>query len=224
VDANPALEYLCVEPDHGFYAYLQHNARVIQAACPEAKVHTVQALVGHDGGAAVLDGSGGSKHALPVAAGAPVATGPEAAVHHAVPLDRILPDTLGEPWQRVSLLKSDVDGFDHEVLASASEVIRQCRPMIFFECQATNEDQHQAYQDCARQLGALGYSQFWLLDNYGNPMLQVSSSDAVIQMLDYLWRQQTGRATRSMYYVDILASFPEQQALADHAIAELCTM
>lgn len=213
---NPGLAYVCVEPDAGFFGYLQHNAEAIRAAHSGATIHNVQALVGRPGASAVLDGGGGSKHARHLADGqqAEQASGE---VHHAITMDDIAAKTLG-PDAHIHLLKSDVDGFDHDVLGSATRIIEACKPLLFFECQAVDEQQLVSYKRCIDQLAAQGYDQFWLIDNYGNPVLKTDDAQAVHQVFDYVWRQGRHGATRSIYYVDILASGPHNSALADEAI------
>lgn len=223
--ANPALTYLCVEPDSGFFSYLEHNAQLIRARHPQARIHNVQALVGRPGASAVLDGGGGSKHARPLdqAAASEPATGE---VHHTITMDDIALAALQGELSQIRLLKSDVDGFDHDVLGSASQIIASSQPLLFFECQAVDEQQLASYKRCIDALAAQGYEQFWLIDNYGNPMLSTREPKAVQQMFDYIWRQGRHNATRSIYYVDILASSARDTALADetvrHFVAQSC--
>lgn len=217
--ANPSLNYLCVEPDSGFFSYLEHNAQLIRARHPEARIHNVQALVGRPGASAVLDGGGGSKHARPLdqaAASAPC----DGEVHHTITMDDIASRAFQGELSQIRLLKSDVDGFDHDVLGSASQIIASSQPLLFFECQAVDDQQLTSYKRCIDALAAQGYEQFWLIDNYGNPMLSTRDPRAVHQMFDYIWRQGRHGATRSIYYVDILASSARDTALADETVRD----
>lgn len=225
--ANPALTYLCVEPDSGFFSYLEHNAQIIRARHPQAQIHNVQALVGRPGASAVLDGGGGSKHARPLEQAAAASPSEGGEVHHTITMDDIASGALQGELSQIRLLKSDVDGFDHDVLASASQIIATSQPLLFFECQAVDEQQLSSYKRCIDALAAQGYEQFWLIDNYGNPMLSTRDPQAVQQMFDYIWRQGRHGATRSIYYVDILASSARDTALADetvrHFVAQACS-
>lgn len=214
---NPELTYLCVEPDTGFFRYLEHNAQVIRARHAQARIHNVQALVGRPGASAVLDGGGGSKHARPLDQ-APASAPPSGEVHHTITMDDIALGALQGELSQIRLLKSDVDGFDHDVLASASQIIATCQPLLFFECQAVDEDQLSSYKHCIDSLAGQGYTQFWLIDNYGNPMLSTGDPRAVQQMFDYIWRQGRHGATRSVYYVDILASSARDAVFADETV------
>ncbi|RZL03857.1 MAG: FkbM family methyltransferase [Rubrivivax sp.] len=216
-DTNPTLSYICVEPDQGFYAYLAHNSALIRQSHPQADLRLVQSLVGKQGTSAVLTGGGGSKRALAVSGeDDPALQG--ASVHRSISLDDIATAQLGDQLQRISLLKSDVDGFDHDVLASAARVLDQVKPVLFFECQATDEAQLAAYKACLSSLALQGYTRFWLFDNYGNPMLSTGDAQAVNQLFDYIWRQACQGATRTMYYVDILATHEGNAALAETAV------
>lgn len=223
--ARPDLHHLCIEPDAQFHRYLQHNRTLALQHRPQARVDVVQALVGKQVQAAVLDGGGGSRHArllddLPTPVPDPSSTtGDGPTVHRALTLDAIVEAHQRQhPDMMLSLLKCDVDGFDHDVLASADQVLDHARPLLYFECQANDAGQLQAYKDCIDRLIRFGYDRFWLFDNYGNPMLQTGEASGVHQVFDYIWRQGRHEATRTMYYVDILASQPRDHARVDLAL------
>ena len=59
--AHAGLNFLCVEPDMGFQAYLTQNARSLRRANPKQKIELVRALVGQPGQHGTLNGFGGSK-------------------------------------------------------------------------------------------------------------------------------------------------------------------
>ena len=217
-DANPNLTYVCVEPDSAFYRYLCHNSQHIRQAHAQADIHLVQALVGKQVTEAVLAGGGGSKHAQALPASGQ--TGSSGEVHRSVTLDSIVEQTLNPRGQTVRLLKSDVDGYDHDVLASANHVLATQSPMLFFECLASNHDQLNAYKASLSGLYEQGYRHFWVFDNYGNPMFCAGEPSQVTQVFDYIWRQANHAVTRSMYYVDILAVVPQDKLLADQVVAQ----
>ena len=60
-------------------------------------------------------------------------------------------------------------------------------------------------------LWAAGYAGFWVLDNFGNPICEATQPRVLDQLLDSLLRQNQRRATRTLYYYDVLA-FGEQDA------------
>lgn len=215
--AQPSLHHLCVEPDAAFHRYLAHNTRRLEQAHPGVQIELVRALVGQPGQHAILTGSGGSKHAILQAA----------ALHAQPPENQLSTETLDAIVARstrsaslpISLIKSDVDGHDHDVLASASGLIAHHAPLLYFECQATTHTQLEQYKASVVRLATHGYTTFWLFDNYGNLLLEASEPVQVHQLFDYIWRQAGAGATRTMYYLDILAATPAQRPVAEAAIA-----
>jgi FkbM family methyltransferase len=196
--ANRGLEFVCVEPDDGFFAYLERNtARLIEAA-PGGRVHLVKSLAGQQAGPVVLSGGGGTRTA---AAGDPgTAQGMVSRT-----LDDIVYSLGDDVAHRLRLLKSDVDGWDHDVLDSASQLLQQVQPLLFFECQPVTEAQYLGTQRTLGRLGDAGYKHFFMFDNYGSFMLRCDGLTGVTQLIDYTWQQQMGRATRTVHYFDVLA-------------------
>ena len=211
---NPALHYVCIEPDDTYYRYLDHNTARLRKAHPTARVQLVKALVGKAVTEAVLAGDGGSRHAKPT-----TSSDADSPSVRSMQLDEIVRQQPDEVWQTVRLLKSDVDGFDHDVLASALELIQARKPVLFFECFLGNATQKEAYEACLTQLAASGYTHFWVFDNFGNPMFRACEASQVVQMLSYVWRQTTQQATRSIFYLDILAASTLDVSIADAAVA-----
>src|SRR5690606_5197178 len=99
------------------------------------------------------------------------------------------------PSVPVSLLKSDVPGLAGDVLASARQLMRAQRPVLFLEVQTKSPEQLLAYRRCITELRSLGYDKFWVFDNYGNPLLQCTSDEQVHMLMDYVWRQHRKAAT-----------------------------
>ena len=116
------------------------------------------------------------------------------------------------------------DTVRHISFTGSTEVGRilmaQSAPLVFFECLASTPAQLASYKSCMTMLSQVGYSAFWVFDNYGNPMFCASMPEQVCQMLDYIWRQAAHGATRSMYYVDVLAVSPNDEALAAQIVAD----
>jgi FkbM family methyltransferase len=200
----PGAHYLCIEPDPQFFAFLQGNLERMQAALPALRVQCVQALVGKALASATLEGSGGTRHARPGAGGMATRT-----------LDAIVRE-LAAP--AVSLLKSDVDGFDHDVLASAAGLIERDRPLLFFECDPDTDSQRAGYAAVLGELAARGYTHWTAFDNFGEVMLAYTEPAQIVQLLDYVARLDAGRSTRSIYYVDVLAAGPRDEAVARQAL------
>jgi FkbM family methyltransferase len=192
VEQNPRARYICIEPDPRFFSYLTSNIERLRSAFPGIDVRAVKALVGKDVANAMLQGAGGTKHAV-------VGAGNE----QSKPLGNILSELPPAP---VRLLKSDVDGFDYDVIASAADVLIADHPLLFFECQHDTEAQKCAYERSISWLQSLGYVDWTVFDNYGEVMLRTNEVQHLFQLMEYVWRQNSRGATRTIYYYDILAA------------------
>jgi FkbM family methyltransferase len=205
VEKNPLAKYICIEPDEQFFHYLGLNVLRMQDSLPSLDVQMVQSLVGLEVANAALVGSGGTKHAV-------IGQGEKSS--------RTLDAIVAEfPSHRIHLIKSDVDGFDYDVLNSAEGVLRASRPLIFFECQCDFEYQKAGYERTILRLIEAGYTHWLLFDNFGQLMLKTGAAEQIYQMLDYVWRQRQEASTRTMYYFDMLAYTDESAVLAAAAVA-----
>jgi FkbM family methyltransferase len=116
--AKPGARVLSFEPSDRFRAFLKYNLQL--AGFTEVMVSPY--LVGRESGRGFIhtDGTSGSIRQMPHLTSrqaAPVTT-----------LDEVF--RQGEP---VSLIKTDTDGHDMEVLRGGEEVLRRDRPILFFE-------------------------------------------------------------------------------------------
>jgi hypothetical protein len=119
---------------------------------------------------------------------------------------------------RVRLVCSEI-GQGVEILGGASQVCAASLPMLFFTCQFGAEaSASQSWRERLHALPAMGYSGFWLFDNFGNPIVEVSTTRAMDQALDYLARQNQRKASRTVYYYDVLAFAPRDAQHAQRAV------
>ncbi len=203
--ANPALAFACIEPDAKFFAYLQRNARRIEAAFPNVSIHLVQSLVGDRPEAAALSGSGGTKTARWIT-GVSLPAGSDSGLHHTVRLDAIVAAHPGIAPARIRLLKSDVDGYDFDVLNSAGGLLDSERLLLFFECFADNDEQRAGFLHLFEQLDARGFRRFCFLDNYGAVhRREVFGVDAAHAVLGEVWAARGIGGGRGVDYLDVLA-------------------
>ena len=217
--ANPALSFVCVEPDPAFFSFLDRNARRITAALPATSVRTVQSLVGTKPAASVLHGEGGTKTARTLdPAGGPATTG--GVVHRSVRLDEIVGAQRDLLPKKIRLLKSDVDGYDYDVIASAGPLLDNERLIIFFECYAEDDEQRAGYLDLFDRLDARGYHHFSFFDNFGNFLQHATTMAAARGQLRDAWRGPAPGATRTTYYLDVLACRDADIALIERAVEE----
>ncbi|MDE1949409.1 MAG: FkbM family methyltransferase [Burkholderiales bacterium] len=202
--ANPRPHYLCIEPDPAFFGYLERNLKRLEAARPGLRVKVERALVGRQVQHASLEGHSGTRHAREASAG-----------HASTTLDRIVEGSgLPPPW----LLKSDVDGFDYDVIDSAEGIIARHQPALFFECQPLSADQMAGFAATVARLASAGYTRWAAFDNYGELMLRQVEPAQIEQLMAYVRRQDEGLATRTFYYCDILAGTDRDSATLESAL------
>lgn len=191
-NANPI--YLCIEPDAVFYRYLQHNIRKLKQFQKQAKIYSICSLVGRNITGVELIGKNGTKHAVISHSGG----------LKSKTLDEILKDRTD--WECVRLIKSDVDGFDYDVIDSSIETIKKHSPILYFECHYFNNEQKESFLKTINHLISLGYSKWTLFDNFGGVMVTTSEIDIIEQLVEYVYLQNIHKSTRTIYYFDIMAT------------------
>lgn len=189
--ANSRLHYLCIEPDDAFLSYLTRNLGRLQEAVPSASVEVVQAIVSKAIVSASLVGEKGTKHVESDAHG-----------RHTALLDDIY-GAAARP--AVGLLKSDVDGYDFDVLDSAPTLIQKQQPAIFIECQYATSEQLEGFRATIDRLFEAGYVHWTVFDNFGEVVMTRADRLAIEQLMAYVWRQNQKRSARTIYYFDLLA-------------------
>lgn len=205
VEQNPTSKYICIEPDDVFMDYLTLNIERIRHAVTDLDVRTVKSLVGKSITNASLTGVGGTKHAVVGAGG-----------KNSQPLDDILKDLA---CSTVHLMKSDVDGFDYDVIDSAKETLLASQPMLFFECDIALDYQKDGYKKTISWLDSIGYADWTIFDNYGEVMLRTTDVKVLIDLIDYAWNQHEGNAARTVRYYDVLAVASKDVPTIDRVLA-----
>lgn len=204
VESNASLQYICIEPNELFYNLLNSNIELIKSKHQNLEVITVRGLVGKEITSASLSGSGGTKSA-----------DLDRGLIHSRTLDDIV---AGIKTRKIGLLKSDVDGFDYDVLNSASDIVSKSKPIIFFECEYSFEYQRTGFVKTIEWLHSLDYQDWVIFDNFGEVVLRTKNIDQVIQLMNYVWRQNKNLTTRTIYYFDILVSSEKDLSLIDSAL------
>jgi FkbM family methyltransferase len=197
VSKNPTLHYICIEPDEEFFGYLVKNTARIKQRFPDASIDLIQCLISDSEVAAGLTGEGGTKHRDQTAEGG-------------LMQPSRLEDVVGRlgVTKDVRLIKSDVDGYDYDVINSARQLLACERVMLFFECQYFDMDQREGFIRLLAHLAELGFSDFRFFDNFGAFILSANDSKLQGDLIDYVMRQNQKRATRTIHYFDVLASKP----------------
>ena len=128
-------------------------------------------------------------------------------------LDVALREIASRPgMDRVRLVVSTAGAGGPALLDGAGGLCASARPMLYFSCQLGG-DAHgaDAWRQRLRALWACGYAGSWVFDNFGNPICEVSQPRVLDQLLDSLLRQNQRKASRTIYYYDVLA-FSERDA------------
>jgi FkbM family methyltransferase len=211
-DRNKNLKFVCIEPDETFFGYLQNNILRIKAIDKNAEIHAIRSLVGKTITGVSLEGSGGTKKAV---------MGNKKKSISSQSLDGILScGTVSD----IRLLKSDVDGFDYDVIDSAETIIASYNPIIFFECQFDYLFQKNSYEKTIVNLEAKGYTEWIVFDNFGEVVLRTNDLQQIFHLFNYLWRQNVLRSTRTIYYYDILTFTKKDNVLIDKVINDYCNL
>jgi len=192
VGGNEKLKYLCIEAAEEFFNDLEKNTEGIKGQNADLQIRIVKQFVGKDVDNVNLVGMGGTKHA--------VIDGGEI---KSKTLSRLLSD-LNFEKSELALLKTDVDGFDWDVIRSSYELLTNY-PYIYFECQYDDHKQLKNFKEMFTELQAIGYSNFAFFDNYGNYICTIKDLYSVHELLGYIERQNFYRASRTIHYYDVLA-------------------
>lgn len=189
---NEKIEYLCVEASNEFFKNLQKNVKLLKINKPDIRVTLLNELVGKDIDEVSLEGSRGTKYAVPGSGSIKPKT-----------MLTILSELKIE-HERVSLLKTDVDGFDWDVIRSSYEALSH-NPYVFFECYYENQEQFRNYKDMFSELVSIGYSKFAFFDNFGEFMITIGNINQIYELIEYINRQNSNQSTRTIHYYDVLA-------------------
>jgi len=206
VHENRCLRYVCIEPEDEFFRYLKKNLVRLEKQHGSLSVELIKALVGDGNKVASLRGQDGTKSAVPDGAGV-----------RTQPLDTLLP--ISE-HSSVRLIKSDVDGFDYEVIRSATAIRHCCAPILFFECQCFDEEQRRGFDCLIGDLIEDGYKTWVIFDNFGGLMLETTDLMVLRALLAYVWEQNVGGSSRTIHYYDLLAYTPKDRDCVSAAVSD----
>lgn len=120
---------------------------------------------------------------------------------------------------RLRLIKSDVDGFDFDILNSAKFAIGNWKPLLYFEMDYSAEWQLDGYLRSVDSLEKDGYSYWYIFDNFGNFLCKESKSGNLVQIMQYIFDQKSGSFPKTLYYIDVLACTSEDEEICDSIIA-----
>lgn len=210
IDANPSLNFLCIEADDYFYEYLTSNVGEIQKIYSKSIIKTVKSLAGSEISNVTMEGTGGTKRAVS-------SLSSSVATITSKSLDSIIQSQHVEQAS-ISLVKVDTDGYDYDVINSANLLLKKKLPILFFECQYDDISQMKKYKMLISYLAECGYKNWTVFDNFGALLLRSSDKNGILDLITYVWRQNSGKSHRTLYYLDILAGSDLDASLIMEAI------
>jgi FkbM family methyltransferase len=219
---NGQASCLCIEGDSGFFRFLRRNIAALQALRPAARAIALEALVGTGTLSGTLAGKHGTK-ALQIDPGAGAASPTPVRWLSIETILAELPATAPVRADlaasgRIRLIKTDVDGFDYDVLKSAGSLLDDAGMLLYFECCCESASQRQGFAELFDRLLASGFCQFAAFDNFGNHLLNTDQIAILQGLIDYVLSQNEHHATRTIYYFDVLAWKLSSHQLATAAL------
>jgi FkbM family methyltransferase len=208
VASNAKLRYVCIEADDDFFDYLVRNTKQLTQDNAGVVIDSYKCLVGLSVQGVKLFGVGGTKHAE---------NSNDAEVLTSRPLDDLISEIGCAP---ISLIKSDVDGYDYDVIDSAENSISESNCLLYFECYYENESQFDGYKSCLNRIGALGYDRFAIFDNFGALVASAVEREIVFELMNYVRRQNNGSSVRTIHYLDVLAYKPVHNSLVSSVLSD----
>lgn len=197
--SNSSLNFLCVEPDPKFFKYLKFNTRKI----PKQNLFLHKVLVTESGGAFKLVGKGGTK-SMQVTNQSSIKT---------ATLDSLCSE-IGVSSQ-IGLIKSDVDGFDFDVLLSGRSVISEKQPLVFVEFSFIDGSSLGKYLNVVSFLISAKYTRAFIFRNTGGFECSIDLN----QLEDFLLRSVNSlNMFVGVSYFDIMFSADNFTNIANLAV------
>ena len=197
--------FICVEPSDNFFSYLEKNASCIsQKEGQQIRLIKAMAGSGYLSGSLIEDGS--SAHVE-------VSYNPSQTQHK--PLD-----ILVNEHSCIVLIKSDVDGYDFDVIQSAEKILIQSEPILYWENSISDDFQYEEFSKLYDFLEEKGYSNLYIFDNFGNVLVEKSNYKTLKDINTYLYNMTKYNATRTFFYTDVLASTEKRRSIIEEAIKD----
>jgi FkbM family methyltransferase len=183
--------FICIEPSNLFFKYLKKNTQRLNAKDAE-RVELVQKLVGTGDFSGELHESGSTAHIV--------------YSQEMIPgeVTHIRLDDVVQNHDNIILIKSDVDGFDFDVIKSADKILLESEPVLFFENDIEYDFQREEFDKLYDFLQSRGYHHIYIFDNFGNIIIEKSDYHTLKNINEYLYSMIKYNKTRTFYYTDIL--------------------
>jgi FkbM family methyltransferase len=158
---NSSLNFICVEPNLKFFQYLKFNTRKI----PPRKIKNIKLMITPLRGSFKLSGSGGTKSMKKS----------RVIKMKKSSLDNLL--EIEQPNSIISLIKTDIDGYDYDVILSGKEYISRIKPLIYSEFMLRDFTSLGNYLKSVFFLINVGYTKAYVFRNTGEFEISVNVSE-----------------------------------------------
>jgi len=197
--SNSSLNFICVEPDHKFFLYLKFNTRQL----PVSKVKNKKFLITQFKDSFKLSGNGGTKSMKKS----------RIKKYRNCSLDYLL--EIDKPASVISLIKSDIDGHDFDVILSGKQIISEIKPLVYFEFMFISYESLNNYLKSIIFLISAGYSKAYVFKNTG----EFEKSLNINELEKYIRTNVNSynRFSKVSYY-DVLFSAENYTKIAEEAV------
>lgn len=200
-------KFYCIEPSDEFYEYLKKNILLLDKRL-QSNIKIFKNLIGTNKFTGTIVENGLGTASLNVS---------DNSVSNSKTISL---DELSKNEKDVILIKVDTDGFDFDVLLSGNTILKDEKPILFWENEIKTENQKNGYNELYDFLESNGYTHLFIFDNFGNLMLENSNFKTLSDLTEYIYSMNQQKSTRTIYYNDILAVCPNNLNIANNAINE----
>lgn len=192
IRASSNMPIICVEGDAEFYNYLEKNTANLK------DIKIVKSFIGGD--QKEIKGH----YVKQAGTGKFIESSSDGFSTSFITIPNLLLN-LGIVASDISLIKSDTDGFDFDIILGSLDFITQNKISLFFEYEVNSHEAHLKSLDVINSLSVKGYL-FIVYDNYGNFYSSVSS-DFINRFTEINAYIKSGNANGGgICYVDVFAT------------------
>lgn len=192
IKKNTDKKYYCFEADNFFFKYLQKNVSHIKKILykKNINVNIYNFFIGNSRKAKCYRDGETTSSFIDSKNGT-----------CSISLDHL---TKIESIKNISLIKTDTDGYDYDVINSSIRTIKINKPIIFFEYQPLNYLGSKKYFDTLNLLKNFQYKNYIIFDNYGGLVSANATLNQLKDLTEYMFFQNFNKSTRTIYYFDII--------------------
>ncbi len=225
LDSNPNLNVLCAEPDDQFFTILERNRIAIDGS---DRVKTLKVFLSN------------SQENYKIVKNTTQSTGHIEKVEGNNATTRCLTfSQFLEEGNTIapSLVKTDTDGFDAQILDSIAIHIQghpECRPILFFEMQTYlqnkgfgdpgRRDRTNEYFRVIKRLAELGYCSFVAIDNFGTPLIRAHDFSILESIEQYVTCSQTLNNHTPVHFLDVVMYQEHHASIIDEALKRVSSI